>query len=217
MTAKKGNMIKGKKETTAMRQVEPRQVADLIPHAMNARTHSDEQVAQIAASIREFGFTNPVLIDPKNGIIAGHGRLLAARKLGMDTVPCIVLDGLSDAQRRAYILADNKLALNAGWDFPLLREALTELDTGEIDMALTGFSTEELEQMMTWTKEPTVAGKLDYNKAFGEDIKAQEGTFHLTVLVPVEHQLAFDEHIKKKGKALIVAAIIAEVKKNVGN
>src|SRR5690606_35026758 len=88
----------------------------LIPYARNARTHSDAQVAQIAASIREFGFNNPVLVDGENGIIAGHGRLLAARKLGLDSVPVIELAHLSETQKRAFILADNKLALNAGWD-----------------------------------------------------------------------------------------------------
>src|SRR5918993_1596257 len=93
-----------------------RPLGELIPYARNPRTHSDAQVAQIAASIREFGWTNPVLIDGDNGILAGHGRVLAARKLGLETVPVIELAGLSDAERRAYILADNKLALNAGWD-----------------------------------------------------------------------------------------------------
>jgi ParB-like chromosome segregation protein Spo0J len=90
------------------------------PYARNSRTHTDEQVAQIAASIREFGWTNPVLLDEQDGIIAGHGRVLAARKLGAPTVPCIVLDGLTEAQKRAYVIADNKLALNAGWDEELL-------------------------------------------------------------------------------------------------
>jgi ParB-like chromosome segregation protein Spo0J len=86
----------------------------LVPYARNARTHSPEQVAQIAASIREFGFTNPVLVDEDGGIVAGHGRVLAARKLGMDQVPCLRLTGLTEAQRRAYVIADNRLALNAG-------------------------------------------------------------------------------------------------------
>ena len=93
-----------------------RRCAALIPYARNARTHSDQQVAQIADSIREFGFTNPVLIDEEDGIIAGHGRVLAAHLLGLDEVPCIVLAHLSPTQRRAYVIADNKLALNAGWD-----------------------------------------------------------------------------------------------------
>jgi len=91
-------------------------IDDLIPYALNSRTHSDAQVAQIAASIREFGFTNPVLIDEQNNLIAGHGRLLAARKLNMDAVPAVVVSGLDDRKRRALVIADNKLALNAGWD-----------------------------------------------------------------------------------------------------
>src|SRR5688500_9843012 len=96
--------------------VEYRPVTALIPYARNARTHSDAQVGQIAASIREFGFTNPILVDGDNGIIAGHGRLLAARKLGMCDVPVIELAGMSEAQRRAYVIADNRLAMNAGWN-----------------------------------------------------------------------------------------------------
>src|SRR5215472_10449241 len=99
----------------------------LIPWARNPRTHSDAQIAQIAASIAEFGFNNPILVDTKAGIIAGHGRLLAARKLGLTEVPVIVLDHLTEAQKRAYIIADNQLALNAGWDDELLREELAAL------------------------------------------------------------------------------------------
>lgn len=119
-------------------------VADLIPYARNARTHSDAQVAQIAASIREFGFTNPVLVDGDRGIIAGHGRVMAARKLGMTEVPTIELGHLTDAQRKAYILADNKLALNAGWDDEMLRLELGELKIEGFDLALTGFDETEL-------------------------------------------------------------------------
>lgn len=114
-------------------------VADLIPYARNARTHSDAQVAQIAASIREFGWTNPILIDGERGIIAGHGRVMAARKLGMDSVPCIELAHLTDTQRKAYILADNQLAINAGWDNDLLSLELGELQDLGFDLDLTGF------------------------------------------------------------------------------
>jgi DNA modification methylase len=129
-------------------------VDTLVPYARNARTHSPEQVAQIAGSIREFGFTNPVLIDASHNIIAGHGRVLGARQLGMDAVPTLTVGpDWSDAKKRAYLLADNKLALNAGWDFDLLRGELQDLDTGEIDLSLTGFSSEELEQMLTWAPE----------------------------------------------------------------
>ena len=119
-------------------------VDSLIPYIRNSRTHSDEQVAQIAASIREFGWTNPILIDGSNGIIAGHGRLLAARKLGMAEVPVIQLDGMTDTQKRAYIIADNKLALNAGWDDELLKLELGELDLEGFDLELTGFTAEEI-------------------------------------------------------------------------
>ena len=124
--------------------IDMRSVDSLIPYARNARTHSDAQVAQIAASIREFGWTNPILVDGESGIIAGHGRLLAARKLSLSEVPCIELSGLSETQKRAYILADNKLALNAGWDDEMLRLELGELAAMDFDTLLTGFSDEEL-------------------------------------------------------------------------
>ena len=124
-----------------------RKVEDLIPYARNSRTHSDAQVAQIAASVREFGWTNPVLVDGENGIIAGHGRVLAARKLGMDEVPCIELAGLSDTQRRAYIIADNKLALNAGWDDELLAIEFAELADAGFDNLLTGFTQDEIDAL----------------------------------------------------------------------
>ena len=94
--------------------------SDLVPYENNSRTHSKEQVEQIKRSITEFGFTNPILIDEHNGIIAGHGRLRAAQELGIDTVPTILLEGLTEAQRKAYVIADNKLALNAGWDLDVL-------------------------------------------------------------------------------------------------
>ena len=125
-------------------QIEYRQVKDLLPYARNSRTHSDAQVAQIAASVREFGWTNPVLVDGESGIIAGHGRILAARKLGMSEVPCIELAGLSDTQRRAYIIADNKLALNAGWSEDMLKIELEELGELGFDLDLIGFTDEEI-------------------------------------------------------------------------
>jgi DNA modification methylase len=123
-------------------------VSDLVPYARNARTHSDAQVAQIAASIREFGFTNPILIDAERGVIAGHGRLMAARKLGMDEVPVIELAHLTPAQRRAYILADNRLALSAGWDEDLLRIELGELRDEGFDLGLTGFNADEIGRLL---------------------------------------------------------------------
>ncbi|MFI0848973.1 site-specific DNA-methyltransferase [Mesorhizobium sp. IMUNJ 23232] len=128
--------------------IEYRPVSALIPYARNARTHSERQVAEIAASIREFGWTNPILVDGDNGLIAGHGRLLAARKLGMADVPVIELAGLSEAQRRAYILADNKLALNAGWDIDLLGVELADLQSMGFDLALTGFGEVEVSSLL---------------------------------------------------------------------
>lgn len=111
-----------------MLKIEYVSINDLIPYINNTRTHSDEQVNQIASSIKEFGFTNPVLVDDKNGIIAGHGRIMAAKKLGIDDIPTITLTDLSEAQKKAYIIADNKLALNAGWDEDLLKLELLALD-----------------------------------------------------------------------------------------
>ena len=119
----------------------------LIPYARNARTHSAEQVAQVAASIREFGFTNPILIDSDSGVIAGHARLEAARKLSLTEVPVIVLDHLTETQKRAYILVDNRLALNAGWDDELLAAELVTLREEEFDLALLGFDDEELRRL----------------------------------------------------------------------
>ena len=120
----------------------------LVPYDRNARTHSAEQVAQIAASIREFGFTNPILVASDDGIIAGHGRLQAARELAMTTVPVVVLDHLTPAQRRAYVLADNKLALNAGWDDALLTEEITALHLQDFDLSTLGWSDSDIAGML---------------------------------------------------------------------
>ena len=125
-------------------KVEKRTVSSLIPFAKNSRTHSDEQVAQIAASIKEWGWTVPVLIDTDSNIIAGHGRLMAARKLGMEEVPVMVAEGWTESQKRAYVIADNKLALNAGWDNELLSLELNDLKDIGFDIELTGFSLDEL-------------------------------------------------------------------------
>jgi DNA modification methylase len=130
-----------------------RPLGELIPYARNPRTHSDAQVAQIAASIREFGWTNPVLVDGRSGIIAGHGRVLAARKLGLDRVPVIELAHMTDGQKRAYVLADNQLALNAGWDEALLRLELADLSDLAFDLGLLGFGPGELERLLAGSKE----------------------------------------------------------------
>lgn len=133
-------------------QVEQKKVEDLLPYARNARTHSASQVAQIAASIKEFGFNNPVLIDECGSIIAGHGRVLAARKLKMAEVPTITLGHLSQTQKRAYILADNKLAMNAGWNEEMLRLELADLKDANVDLSTIGFDD------MTEADEPEATG-----------------------------------------------------------
>lgn len=122
-------------------------LSSLIPYARNSRTHSEAQVAQIAASIKEFGFTNPVLVDELGGIIAGHGRVLAAQKLGYQEVPAIVLSHLTETQKRAYVIADNKLALNAGWDEEMLRIEFDELKEAGFDLEMTGFSLDEIDAL----------------------------------------------------------------------
>ena len=129
-------------------KVERRSVESLVFYARNSRTHSDEQVSQIAASIKEWGWTTPVLIDPEGGLIAGHGRILAAQKLGIADVPCMVAEGWTDAQKKAYVIADNKLALNAGWDDEMLKVELGELGDLDFDLSLTGFDDDELSALL---------------------------------------------------------------------
>lgn len=122
--------------------------ADLIPYVNNSRTHSEEQVNQVASSIKEFGFTSPVLIDEQGGIIAGHGRVMAAKKLGLDEVPSIVLAGLTEAQKKAYVIADNQLPLNAGWDIDTLRLEVETLQEFDFDLSVLGFDSEVLDKLL---------------------------------------------------------------------
>jgi len=129
-------------------KITQKKVTELIPYVNNSRTHSDEQVAQIAASIKEFGWTNPILVDGSNGIIAGHGRLMAARKLGFKEVPTIELADLTDTQRKAYIIADNRLALNAGWDNEMLTIELNDLLADGFALEILGFDTKELDALL---------------------------------------------------------------------
>jgi ParB-like chromosome segregation protein Spo0J len=128
-------------------------IEQLIPCANNARTHDNAQIKQIASSIKEFSFNNPVLIDEKNGIIAGHGRVLAAKLLNLSEVPTITLPHLSETQKKAYILADNRMALDAGWDVELLKLELTELDELDFDLSLTGFGDDDLSKLYDLTKD----------------------------------------------------------------
>ena len=123
-------------------KIEYKDINDLIPYVNNARTHSEEQINQIASSIKEFGFTNPVLIDKNDGLIAGHGRVMGAKKLGLKEVPTITLDNLTEAQKKAYIIADNKISLNAGWDEELLKIELQSLQEMDFDYSNLGFDFE---------------------------------------------------------------------------
>jgi len=142
-------------------KIQYKPIQDLIPYARNSRTHNDAQVAQIAASIKEFGWTNPVLLDGENGIIAGHGRVMAAQKLGESEVPTIELSHMDDNQKRAYIIADNKLALNAGWDNEMLALEVADLKDAGYDLGLTGFSLDEI---------AALNGDIDVEEDFKEPI-----------------------------------------------
>lgn len=137
-------------------EIRYKKVEDLIPYVNNSRTHSDEQVSQIASSMKEFGWTNPILLDGENGIIAGHGRLMAAKKLNQTEVPTIELAGLTDIQKKAYIIADNKLALNAGWNDEILKLEIAELKNAGFDLGLTGFNVDELKVF-----DPVIEGLVD--------------------------------------------------------
>jgi site-specific DNA-methyltransferase (adenine-specific) len=145
-------------------KIEQKSVKELIPYAKNSRIHSDAQVAQIAASIKEFGWTNPILIDGENGIIAGHGRLMAARKLGHEKVPVIELKDMTETQKKAYIIADNQLALNSGWDTSLLTLELTDLKADGFDLELLGFDLKELNALL----EPEISEGLTDEDAIPE-------------------------------------------------
>jgi ParB/RepB/Spo0J family partition protein len=149
---------------------------ELIPYARNARTHSDEQIDQIAASIKQFGWTNPILVKPDNTVVAGHGRLTAAQKIGMDAVPCIILENLSDEQCRALVIADNKLALNAGWDDDLLASELAELSVLDFDLSAVGFSDDELQKLLDGL---TYSEKTDFDLPDGDKKPFEQITFTL--------------------------------------
>lgn len=156
-----------------------KKVDELIPYVNNARTHSKEQINQICASINEFGFTNPILIDEKGMIIAGHGRLMASKKLKMEEVPCIELKGLTEAQKKAYIIADNKMALNAGWDEELLKLELENLKELDFDLDLTGFDTSELDAILDSEDErEVVEDDFDVEASIPEEPKAKLGDIY---------------------------------------
>ena len=172
-----------------MRRYENVPINKLKPYENNARTHSEKQVEKIAKSIQEFGFINPVLIDSNYGIIAGHGRIEGAKKLGMKEVPCLFIEDLSEEQKRAYIIADNKLALDAGWDYDLLKIELEELDNLDFDITLTGFDLDldfpdnfETEQGSAEKTQERVEGILNLDKAQFEDV---EGKYDIPKLEPI--------------------------------
>ena len=147
---------------------------DLIPYFNNSRTHSESQIKQIAASIREFGFTNPILIDEEQTIIAGHGRVMAAEVLSMSTVPCIRLSGLSEAQRKAYVIADNKLALNAGWDIDALSIEINQLADLDFNLDILGFDIQELASILDGEKEGTEPKEESYSEIFNIVIECKD-------------------------------------------
>jgi ParB-like chromosome segregation protein Spo0J len=174
-------------------QIQQMPIEALIPYAKNSRVHDDAQVAQIAGSIREFGFTNPVLVDAEGGIIAGHGRVLAARKLGLVEVPCIELSHLSDVQRRAYVIADNKLGLNSSWDDELLKIELEALHDDGFGMELLGFGADELEAAMG------IQGELDGDAPEDKGISYQENFAVLVECTDEANQQTVFERLSAMG------------------
>ena len=165
-------------------KVERRKLDTLTPYARNSRTHSDEQVAQIAASIKEWGFTAPILIEPDGGIIAGHGRVMAAQRLGLADVPCVIAEGWTEAQKRAYVIADNKLAMNAGWDNDLLAVEFGELADLGFDLDLTGFDADEIAAL---TPEEVTEGLTDEDAV--PDVPVQPVTVEGDVWLLGRHRL----------------------------
>ncbi len=165
-------------------------VSSLIPYARNSRTHSDEQVSKIAASIKEFGFLSPVIVDGDNGIIAGHGRVMAAQKLGMTELPCIEASHLTDAQRRAYIIADNRLALDAGWDDEMLRVEFAELSDLGFDLELTGFELDEIELVELGEFN---SGAAEHNEQSGSSERGLDGEKYTTKIDTPIYQIKGDK------------------------
>ena len=160
------------------KKIEWKSVDKLIPYAKNARTHSDEQIAEIAGSIKAFGFNNPVLVDKENSIIAGHGRVLAARKLGMDKVPVVEIEHLTEAERKAYVLADNRIALNAGWDIGMLSLELQDLQD-KIDLSLLGFDPDELDALLNPIEETEGLTDEDFVPEVPDEPKTKLGDVYI--------------------------------------
>lgn len=178
------------------RQVLPVLISELIPYDRNARLHSETQIQQIVASLREYGWTNPVLIDENKRILAGHGRVEAAKRMNMTHAPCIVLSGLTDAQKRAYVIADNKLALNAGWDEGILKMELMSLEMDGLDFRLTGFEQFEMNNLVNPNESQADSrwgGMPDYN--------SKNESFR-TILVHFRDQASMDKFAEIIGQKL---------------
>lgn len=172
------------------------QLDTLAPFPTNPRTHSPEQVERIANSIREFGFTNPVLVDGKRGVIAGHGRIEAARSLGMETVPVVELGHLSEAQKRAYIIADNRLALDGGWDTDLLLGEFAALDLAGFDLGFTGFTGDEIEAFRAPEFDPAEAWQ------GMPEFEQPDATAFKTLAVHFKDQAAVDQFARMIGQRI---------------
>jgi len=192
-------------------KVERRKVADLVPYARNSRTHSDEQVGQIAASIKEWGWTVPVLIEPDGGLIAGHGRILAAQKLGLTDVPCMVAEGWTDAQRRAYIIADNKLALNAGWDDAMLKVELQDLGDLDFDLTLTGFDLDEMAILFDDLPEPDATEYEALSENYSRKIKAP--IYEIKGDKPAPADLYDEEKAQRLRKSIAAASVPDDIRR----
>jgi ParB-like chromosome segregation protein Spo0J len=176
-----------------------KQVDELIPYVNNSRTHSDMQVTQIAASIKEFGFTNPILTDGDNGVIAGHGRLLAAKKLGLEQVPVIELHGLDEIKKKAYIIADNKITLNSGWDIELLSLELESLKQVDYDITTIGFSDDDLSRLandLDLLKMKNMSGDSEDEKITNGE-KSSEELFPFSVMIDHDQRETIFQALRK--------------------
>lgn len=184
-----------------------KKTADLIPYVNNSRTHDEKQVSQIAASIKEFGFTNPILIDEENSIIAGHGRLMAANKLKLSKVPTITLSGLTDAQKRAYVIADNRLALNAGWDDELLKNELQILNENDFDLDVLGFEEDELAAILA--DDDPVDGLTDEDDV--PEVPEEPVTQLGDIWLLGEHRLMCGDSTDQGSVALLMNGVLADM------
>ncbi|HWV44102.1 ParB/Srx family N-terminal domain-containing protein [Pseudorhodoplanes sp.] len=191
-------------------KVERRPVDSLVPYARNARTHSESQVAQIAASIKEYGFTVPVLIDPKGNVIAGHGRIMAAKALGLAEIPVMVAKGWSAAKRRAYVILDNQVALNAGWDQDLLKLELTDLQAEGFDIGALGFDGPQLAAVMDGPASAGQSGAGSLSEKFGippfSVLNAREGWWQdrkrAWIALGIQSELGRGENLAEMGGAI---------------